>query len=145
MLEQFQQSIDNLLQKLYDWVNGLILILPNLVLAAVVLVIFILLSRRLKTLLKRLLGRTTTNKTVTGLLSNLAVAVFMLIALFIVLNILNLSDAVTALLGTAGVAGLAVGLALQDPLVNLFSGVLMSVRDYYKVGDLVDTNDFFGK
>ncbi|MEM6320395.1 MAG: mechanosensitive ion channel family protein [Bacteroidota bacterium] len=65
--------------------------------------------------------------------------------MFLILNILDLSDALTALLGTAGVAGLAVGLALQDPMVNLFSGVLMSVKDYYKVGDLVETQGHFGK
>jgi small conductance mechanosensitive channel len=69
----------------------------------------------------------------------------MIISIFIVLNILNLSDAVTALLGTAGVIGLAVGLALQDPLMNLFSSVLMSVKAYYQVGDLIETNGFFGK
>ncbi|MEM6967158.1 MAG: mechanosensitive ion channel family protein, partial [Bacteroidota bacterium] len=49
------------------------------------------------------------------------------------------------LLGTAGVIGLAVGLALQDPLINLFSGVLMSVKDYYQVGDIIESNGYFGK
>ena len=145
MLEQFQQSFDNLVNKLSGWLDNIILTLPNLVLAALFLVASLFFARRLNNMTKKLLNKTSINKTVGGLISNLVVALFVLIALFIILNILNLSDAVTALLGTAGVAGLAVGLALQDPLVNLFSGVLMSVRDYYKVGDLVETNGFFGK
>ena len=144
MLDQFHESIDHLLDKLSGWMDTIILTLPNLVLAALFLTASIFLSRRLKKVSKKLLHKFSANKTVVDLLSNLAVAVFILIALFVILSILNLSDAVAALLGTAGVAGLAVGLALQHPLVNLFSGVLMSVREYYKVGDWVETNGFFG-
>lgn len=145
MIKQFNESFNKLLDKLDGWLDSIILALPNLLLAAIFLVFSIFLARRLKKLAQNLLTKTSANKTVIGLLSNLVASVFMLIALFVVLNILNLSDALTALLGTAGVAGLAVGLALQDPLVNLFSGVLMSVKDYYEVGDLVETNNFFGK
>lgn len=144
MIDQFQQSINNLIEKLSGWLDGLIVGLPNLILAILVLVLSIFLARKLKKYVGKLLKRTGSNRTVTDLLANLIVAIFMMIALFVILNILNLSDALTALLGTAGVAGLAVGLALQDPLVNLFSGVLMSMRHYYKIGDLIETNDYFG-
>ncbi len=145
MLQQFSSSISNLYGKLSGWVNEIILALPNIILAGIVLSISIYLSRYLKKIVCRALYRTTNNQTVVGVISNVAVALFMIVALFVVLNILNLSEAVTALLGTAGVIGLAVGLALQDPLINLFSGVLMSVKDYYQVGDLIETNGFFGK
>lgn len=145
MFEQFRESLSKLIQKMQSWLDSIVLALPNLVLAALVLVLSVFLARYLKKAAQKGLSKATHNKTVTGLLSNIIVAVFMLISLFVILNILNLSDALTALLGTAGVAGLAVGLALQDPLVNLFSGVLMSVRDYYSVGDLVETNNYFGK
>lgn len=145
MLDQFNNSFNKLMEKMQGWLDGIILALPNLIIAAIVLAISILIARNLKTIAQKGLRKAGVNKTVTGLLSNILVAVSMLFAIFLVLNILNLSDALTALLGTAGVAGLAVGLALQDPLVNLFSGVLMSVRDYYKIGDLVETNDYFGK
>ncbi|MFK7808200.1 MAG: mechanosensitive ion channel family protein [Saprospiraceae bacterium] len=145
MIDQFSESLNNLVEKLQGWVDEIILALPNIVLAAIVLGISIFLARYLKQIATNGLNRITRNKTVTGVLSNVVVGGFMLVSLFIVLNILNLSEAVTALLGTAGVLGLAIGLALQDPLINLFSGVLMSVREYYSVGDLVETNDFFGK
>lgn len=114
MFEQFKISFDNLVSKLSDWLDGIILALPNLILAALFLVFSLYMARRLKQLVLKLLQRTRSNQTVSGLLSNLVVAGFMMVALFIILNILNLSEAVTALLGTAGVAGLAVGLALQD-------------------------------
>ena len=145
MFDQFQESTKNLYSKLEGWFNDIVLALPNIILAAIVLGLSLFVARYLKSLARKALFRTTGNETVVGVISNIVVAAFMIIALFIVLNILNLSDAVTALLGTAGVIGLAVGLALQDPLVNLFSGVLMSVKDYYQVGDLIETNGYFGK
>ena len=145
MLEQFNASFAKLIEKLQGWLDTIILALPNIILASIVLAISIFIARNLRKLAERALEKTSSNKTVTGLLSNILVAVFMIIALFVVLNILDLSDALTALLGTAGVAGLAVGLALQDPMTNLFSGILMSVRDHYKMGDLVESNGFFGR
>lgn len=65
--------------------------------------------------------------------------------LFIVLGILGLDRALTSLLAGAGVVGLAVGLAVQEPLMNLFSGILMSTKSLYNVGDLIETNGYFGK
>lgn len=145
MFQRFSNSLSNLYDKLAAWSNEAILALPNIVLAVIVLGVSIYLSRYLKKLVVKAIYKTTKNETVVGVISNIAVAGFMIVSLFIVLNILNLGEAVTALLGTAGVVGLAVGLALQDPLINLFSGVLMSVKDYYQVGDLIETNGFFGK
>ena len=145
MFDQFGDSFNKLFVKMIGWLDGIVLALPNIILAAIVLAISITVARNLKGVAEKTVERTGANRTVAGLLSNILVAVFMLISLFVILNILDLSDALTALLGTAGVAGLAVGLALQDPMVNLFSGVLMSVRDHYNIGDLVETNGFFGR
>lgn len=143
-MDRFKEALENLYEKLSDWVEALILSLPNVVLASLFLVVSFFLARYLRKVIKKLLDRSPANQTVSSFLGNLAVSLFILFSLFVVLNILNLSEALTALLGTAGVAGLAVGLALQDPLINLFSGVLMSVREYYKIGDLVESNGYFG-
>jgi len=145
MFDQFSSSAGDLWNKMGGWINEVILALPNIVLAVIILAISIFVSQYLKKLVSKAILKTSKNQTVASVLSNIAVAGFMILALFIILNVLNLSEAVTALLGTAGVIGLAVGLALQDPLINLFSGVLMSVRDYYQVGDLIETNGYFGK
>lgn len=145
MLERFNESFGKLVIKLGEWLDMLVVMLPNLILAVIVLGISLFAARYLKKIAQKGLITTGANGTVVSVLSNIIVAAFMLVSLFVVLNILNLDDALTALLGTAGVAGLVVGLALQDPLVNLFSGVLMSVKTYYKVGDLIETNGYLGK
>ena len=144
MFQQINESLRKLTSKLQSWLDAIILNLPNLLLAALVLTLSFIASRYLKKATKKTLLRLTRNNTVVDVLANIIVIGFMCVMLFVVLSILNLDDAFTALLGTAGVLGLAVGLALQDPLVNLFSGILMSVRENYTVGDLVETNGFFG-
>ncbi|MDX1476676.1 MAG: mechanosensitive ion channel [Saprospiraceae bacterium] len=137
-------SFDTLFETLQGWWDSFLALLPNIVLAAIVLAISIFVVRRIRRLTAKLLRKSSASKNVVDILSNLSAAIFMLLVLFLILSILNLSEAVTALLGTAGVTGLVIGLALQTPLTNLFSGVLISVRDYYKIGDLVETNDYFG-
>lgn len=144
MKEQFQQSFEKLFDKINGWVDSLILGLPNLILASLLVLVSVFIARKIKKLSGKYLSRIISNPGMAGILSNLLVVLFMLLVLFLVLSILDLSEALTAFLGTAGVAGLAIGFALQDPMINLFSGMLMSVRDYYKLGDLVEIKEYFG-
>jgi len=141
---QLSQSYQNLIEKLSGWLDAFILQLPNIVIAIIVALIAMLLSKYFRKLAVKSTRRFTQNKTVVNLMSNLAAVFFGLIVIFIILSILNLGSTINKILATAGVIGLAVGLALQDPMNNLFSGVFMSVRELYKIGDLVETNGYFG-
>lgn len=145
MWKQFSESWGNLIDKLEGWFDGIVTNLPNIILAAAVMSFAFLLSSYIRKIVQKGIRKITNNDTVTGVIANIATAAFMILSLFLVLGILNLDKALTSLLAGAGVIGLAIGLALQDPMINLFSGVLMSVRDYYSVGDLVQTNGFEGK
>lgn len=143
--EQFSQSYTNLIDKLSSWINELVLAIPNIVISIVVLVIAYFLSSYIRKISRNLIRRFTKNKTMVNLVSNLSSAVFILLTIFLILGIFNLGGTINKILATAGVLGLAVGLALQDPLNNLFSGVFMSVKDLYNIGDLVETNGYFGQ
>ncbi|HBQ59085.1 MAG TPA: mechanosensitive ion channel protein MscS, partial [Balneolaceae bacterium] len=63
---------------------------------------------------------------------------------FFALSILNLDGAVTSLLAGAGIIGLALGFAFQDIASNFISGVLLSIRHPFGIGDIIDTNGYFG-
>lgn len=60
------------------------------------------------------------------------------------MDILNLDNTLKTLLAGAGVAGLAIGLALQGTLSNTFSGVALSFIKDIRIGDQVETNGFVG-
>ena len=50
----------------------------------------------------------------------------------------------TSFIAMLGAAGLAVGLALQGSLANFAGGVLILVFRPFKVGDLIEAQDFLG-
>lgn len=144
MLEQFKNSLGLLGEKLSGWLDGIIVALPNLVLAGMIVAAALYAIKYFKKYINKVTGHVAPNKTISGLMSNAAVAVFWIGVVFMTLTVLDLSKTVTSLLAGAGIVGLVVGLAFQEPIINTLSGIMMSVRKYYKIGDLVETNDFFG-
>ncbi|MCR9052858.1 MAG: mechanosensitive ion channel family protein [Phaeodactylibacter xiamenensis] len=144
-MNDFNASLEAFWNTLEGWLEGLIANLPNIILAVLVLVASIFLSRFIKTYAGKVVSRFSGNHTINGLLANIITSGFLMVMLFVVLGILGLDRALTSLLAGAGVVGLAVGLAVQEPLMNLFSGILMSTKSLYNVGDLIETNGYFGK
>ncbi len=71
----------------------------------------------------------------TGLAYTILKGVIILLGFLIVLNYLGIS--ITPLLTAMGVGGLAVALALQDTLANLFAGVHITIEKSIKVGDFI--------
>ncbi len=70
-----------------------------------------------------------------SLVSNLIKIVVLVLGTLIVLQTLGIK--ITPLLTTLGVGGLAVGLALQETLANLFSGFFLLLSKQVKTGDYV--------
>jgi small-conductance mechanosensitive channel len=71
----------------------------------------------------------------TGIFANLTGILVFAIGILIVLNTLGIS--ITPLLTALGIGGLAVALALQDTLSNLFSGLNIAVSKQVRPGDYV--------
>ena len=72
---------------------------------------------------------------VTSLTQNVAKIFVFSIGILIILNSLGIS--IAPILATLGVGGLAVALALQDTLSNLFAGFHISVAKQIRVGDYI--------
>ncbi|HXT69268.1 MAG TPA: mechanosensitive ion channel family protein [Vicinamibacterales bacterium] len=70
---------------------------------------------------------------VSGLMRNLVRLVIFTIGLLIVLD--SFSVQITPVLAALGVGGLAVALALQDPLSNLFAGLFITLAGQVRIGD----------
>ncbi len=145
MWTQLQEAWNKLIEKLMGWIETLVVNLPNLLLAILVMVMAYFISKYVMKSAKKVISKTTKDKTLISVASNVVTAIFLIFMLFLVLGILNLDKALTSLLAGAGVIGLAVGLALQDPMINFFSGVMISIREYYQEGDLIEINGYFGK
>ena len=72
---------------------------------------------------------------VTGLTRNLISIVIAILGTLVVLNRFGVS--ITPMLTALGVGGLAVALALQEPLSNLFAGLFLTLAGQIRIGDYV--------
>jgi small-conductance mechanosensitive channel len=72
---------------------------------------------------------------VSTLTRNIAWSLTVVLGLLVILNGLGLS--ITPLLTALGVGGLAVALAVQEPLANFFAGVFITLAGQIRVGDYV--------
>lgn len=144
-MESFSEAYNKLEGKLSGWLETAVLNLPNILVALLILAAFWWLAKVAYRVFHRVARRAGANLNVADLFGSVMRVLVVGLGLFIALNVLDLSQAVAGVLTGAGIVGLAVGFALQDPLANLFSGVMLSVRELYGKGDLVESNGFFGK
>jgi small-conductance mechanosensitive channel len=63
----------------------------------------------------------------------------------LVLELFDLTSLVGAVLGTAGVAGLAVGFAFKDIVENYLASLMLSVHRPFEKNDVVQVDDYQGK
>lgn len=82
-------------------------------------------------------------KTLIGLFTNLIKYFFLIIAILMILSIYGIDT--TALVTSLGVIGVMAGLALQDTLKDLLSGVTIITENQYAVGDIVTIGGFKGE
>ncbi|MEA5580359.1 mechanosensitive ion channel domain-containing protein [Nodularia harveyana UHCC-0300] len=76
-----------------------------------------------------------------SLISNLAKIAVLILGTLILLQTVGVE--VTPIVTTLGVGGLAVGLALQDTLANLFSGFYLIISKQVRTGDYVKLDDVY--
>lgn len=135
-------NLDVVVQRLLSEAYGLIAALPLLALALVaVWVCWMIggwLSRR--SLLDRVALRNPFMRDLTRTTVRWAVT---LLGVLVALEILNATALVGALLGTAGVLGVAIGFAFKDTLENYLAGILMSLRQPFSPRDhvVIDGNE----
>ncbi len=139
----FQQAISKVLEKLDGWLEQLVLLLPNLLVALLVVVAFWLAAKLVKKALVRLLDPIVPGQ-IARLLGTLAYLATLIVGDSEALGIVGLQKTVASLLAGAGIIGLALGFAFQDIAANFMSGVLLAIRRPFRVGELIETNDFFG-
>ena len=80
-----------------------------------------------------------------GLIYRSIQVMLVLVGLIVTFDLLGVTSLVGALLGTAGVAGLAVGFAFRDIIENYLAGVLMSIRQPFRVNDIVSIEGHEGR
>lgn len=141
----FNKAYDLITEKIETWVSTIIKLLPNIVLAAVVIVIGFLLAKFIRKYSVKIIRKFSQIQTINNLFGSIIYVVVILITFFTALNIIGLDKAVTTVLAGAGILGLALAFAFQDVAANLMSGIFMSFRHPFDLGDLVNVDNKMGR
>ncbi|WP_438710215.1 mechanosensitive ion channel family protein [Aquimarina muelleri] len=136
---------DKMIDKLGSWLDTIVINLPNILIAIIVFVIVLISSKYISRLVLKVLEKSRLQRAMKNLISRMISIIVIMIGLFLILGILNLSKALNTILAGAGVAGLAVGLALQGALANTYSGIILSYIKNLKFGDWIETNNYEGE
>lgn len=144
-MEQIDVTADvtSIITKIEGWINGLIKLSPNMIAAAILLLIFYIIAR----LLSYGIGATLSHRgrpalaNVGGALMRWAIMILgLLLAATIVLPSLKPAD----LLSGLGVGSVAIGFAFRDILQNMLSGILILLRQPFRIGDQIVVGGFEG-
>lgn len=140
-LEKFWTLIEG---KLETWLIEAIKLIPNLIVAFVVLIAFIFIANLGSKIFRNISDKIVDSHEVNNLLSSIVKVAIIAIGFFVALDFIGLQGTVTSLLAGAGILGLAIGFAFQDMTENLISGITMSVRKPFKIGDVIESNEITG-
>ncbi|MEO6582771.1 MAG: mechanosensitive ion channel [Ferruginibacter sp.] len=141
----FNKAYEIISNKLSLWLKELIRMLPNIALAAIILVVGFFIARWIKSLAGKIFSRFIQNETLRNLFSSLIYIFTLGIIIFMALSVINLDKAVTSILAGAGILGLALAFAFQDIAANFMSGIFLSIRRPLHVGDIVKIKEYMGK
>jgi small-conductance mechanosensitive channel len=109
----------------------------------VVLTITLFLAQRIKGWVTRLLGRSRIDPNILALAGNGVFLLILLVGIFCLLGLFGANW--TAILASLSVVTVAIGLAVQDVLKNLVSGVYLLLERPFKIGDQIALRTVAGK
>jgi len=115
--------------------ENIVQVMSKSILILGIISVVLALANLLSGLIKLYASRIDSTLPVTSLTQNIARIFVFSTGALIILNSLGVS--ITPILATLGVGGLAVALALQDTLTNLFAGFHITVAKQIKVGDYI--------
>jgi small conductance mechanosensitive channel len=136
---------DDLWKVLNGYYLAFVKILPKLVLALVLFLIFMFLARQIRRWLIPRLTRNSDDTLLTGFLGDIGYWIMLILGLSVALGTIGLDGAVTNILAGAGLSAFILGFALKDIGENFLAGILLAFKRPFKIGDLVETQGVHGR
>jgi len=130
-------------QQLMQMVKGTIELIPNILIAIVVFILFWFVAKLSRRLIKNLTKRKK-SRNLGLVLARLSQGLIILTGAFIALAIVVPSFKPGDLVQLLGVSGVAVGFAFRDILQNFLAGILILITEPFVIGDQIVFNDFEG-
>jgi small conductance mechanosensitive channel len=140
----FEKMVSHVIDKVSSWLATIIQMIPNLVVAAIILVVFWIIGMLAARLTKHGVLRVSSHIHVAKLFSRLARLAVVAAGIILALDILNLEKGVASMLAGIGIIGIGIGFASKDIAANFMSGIMLTFARPFKTNDLIHTIDFEG-
>ncbi len=140
MLNNFNQFITDLGTHVYGYYDYLVALLPKLIIGLIILTIWWLVAKRIKTTLVRQLTKNTDDPLTIRFIGRIAFVCMILIGILFFLKVVGLGSVATGILGTAGVSAFIIGFAFKDIGEHFLGGFVLAFNRPFRVGDLVELN-----
>ena len=125
-------------------VNAGISLLPNLIIATVIFVVFLILAAASKSLTRRLALKRRTHQGVTLLISRLVQTSIVILGFLIAFSVVAPSFHASDLIKMLGIGSVAIGFAFQNILQNFLAGILLLVNEPFRLGDFISVTGIEG-
>lgn len=138
------EAFEQLLEKLNDWMSALVSMIPNLLLASLILVVGLYLAKAIRRQANKRIRKYFPTETLANLSINLIYVFCLGIVAFSALKVLKLDGTIMTALGAAGILGLGLAFAFQDIAANFISGVVLAFSRPFKVNELISSDKLEG-
>lgn len=141
--EAIDPAVGNIWRTIDTMIDGFLALLPVIAIGIVVFLLFWLVAKLLRGVIERVLAKASSSGVAT-VLSRLAYWVLLILGLLIAITIVVPSMSPGELVSTLGIGGVAIGFAFKDIFQNLLAGILILLRQPFKVGDEITSGAFTG-
>ena len=141
--QQIDINTATAIERIDNWLDGFIRLLPNIVVALMVLAVMYGLSLLVQKMVisgATSRGRENLGRNLGGLMKWIVIVVGVMLAATIVVPSLKPGDLIAGL----GVSSVAIGFAFKDILQNWLAGLLILMRQPFEVDDQIEINGFEG-
>ncbi len=139
-----RMDISALWAKLQAMFDRALVLLPNLVLGALVFVLFLFAGKGVRALGIRIASRARKHRNVGLVLGGLFQWALVLFGLLVALSVIVPSFKASNLIELLGIGTVAVGFAFRDILQNFFAGLLLLLTEPFRIGDQIVVGEHEG-
>ena len=126
-------------------INYVISLLPNIILAVGIFILFLIVASAAKSIVRRITQRRGRRQSLGLLLGQIAYITMTVLGFLIAISAVAPSFHASDLISMLGIGSVAIGFAFQNILQNFLAGILLLLQEPFELGDWIAVTGLEGK
>ncbi len=139
-----QKAATQVVDKLDTWGLNAVKMLPNLVVAIIVLIFFWLVAIVADRVVRRMVSRISPYAHIVNLIAHLSRLMVVAVGVILALSAMSLDRAVASMLAGVGIVSIALGFASKDIAGDYMAGFIIHFTHPFRSGHIIQVGKFFG-